>query len=407
MPLAGGKPRPRTDPAGKGRLLWWHENLVAGVDVLGVCAHFLSRACWRMGFGPLDQVAAGAAYPKELGKSPMSPAGSGSLARVGGPRDRSVSAAWRNPRGPPARGASHVLRTMLPPRVRRPSPLPSYKGALARSGQPGRVGDRICVWSQADGIPWAALPPPQVREASAFGVLGDAARERRTLPAIRLVSRPTQGSSLDEPRGTLECTHSHGSSRFGRPNANGPAARRRSGLRDRGPVWPDSEPSFARSARPCTWDSSGTYGPRSPGPRLSQPVSHGPKLLAASASGRPDSGGLQCAGRWLRTPKTESRTGLCLELVLGPVWWMIPIRPCPMMAQRGFPPLSAQTWLHGLRALALMGALLGSAHFGHSQVAAPSGCAALDQWMVDRYVASEPWGGATCRRIRGNLELLG
>ncbi len=26
------------DPRGKGRLLWWHENLIAGVDTLGICA---------------------------------------------------------------------------------------------------------------------------------------------------------------------------------------------------------------------------------------------------------------------------------------------------------------------------------------------------------------------------------
>ncbi len=25
-------------PCGKGRLLWWHENLICGVDVFGVCA---------------------------------------------------------------------------------------------------------------------------------------------------------------------------------------------------------------------------------------------------------------------------------------------------------------------------------------------------------------------------------
>lgn len=53
------------DPSGKGRLLWWHENLVAGVDTLGICA-FSVAGVLADGVLGLDEVAE-AILPPGLG----------------------------------------------------------------------------------------------------------------------------------------------------------------------------------------------------------------------------------------------------------------------------------------------------------------------------------------------------
>lgn len=55
LPLPPGTEDP-TDPAGKGRLVWWHENLVAGVDATGFCA-FSTAGLLADGLARLDELA--------------------------------------------------------------------------------------------------------------------------------------------------------------------------------------------------------------------------------------------------------------------------------------------------------------------------------------------------------------
>ena len=55
LPLPAGILDP-ADPAGKGRLVWWHENLVAGVDASGFCA-FSTAGLLADGLAGLDELA--------------------------------------------------------------------------------------------------------------------------------------------------------------------------------------------------------------------------------------------------------------------------------------------------------------------------------------------------------------
>jgi aldehyde:ferredoxin oxidoreductase len=72
LPLAEGSDDP-LDPRGKGRLVWWHENLAAAFDLSGFCA-FSGGALLADGVCTLDELARAVAPPAVLARAPDEPA---------------------------------------------------------------------------------------------------------------------------------------------------------------------------------------------------------------------------------------------------------------------------------------------------------------------------------------------